>query len=124
MKSVLPSCSKHSRRLRPQFRGWQKCRAWAFAVHVEAASADEAYGMIGILRNMCMGMRVPSCHMYLWTMPTVIGYSRANGSVPFTNQVAEFSVVADVVSLFMDKQQRKHYAFAWMSSSLDVDNQA
>ena len=49
MRSGLPSCSKQSTRLRPLFRGWQKCRAWAFAVHVEAASADQAYGMIGIL---------------------------------------------------------------------------
>ena len=59
MRSGLPSCSKQHRRLRPLFRGWQKCRVWAFAVQVEAASADQAYGMIGILRNMCMGMRDP-----------------------------------------------------------------
>ena len=78
-----------------------------FAVHVEAASADQAYGMIGQLRNMCMGMRVPSCHLYMWTMPPVFGYSRAKGSLPFTNQVVEFSMVTDVVSFLMEQPTEK-----------------
>ena len=33
-------------------------------------------------------------------MPTIIGYSRAKGSLPLTNYVAEFSMVTDVVSFF------------------------
>ena len=73
---------------------------------------------------MCMGMRDPSCHLYLWTMPPVIGYSRAKGSLPLTNQVVEFSMVTDVVSLFDGKPTEKALCLCMVFLITWFDNRA
>ena len=98
MRSGLPSCSKQSRRLRQLFRGWQKCRVWAFAVHVEATSADQAYGLIGLLSKHLHGNVRSELASVSVDHDSKYWLLQSQGMFTIHHQFAEFSMVTDVVS--------------------------